>query len=219
MVRDIIPGRGIPAGGVAPPSNRGPGARSVRAGVETRAPVFSVVAPCQPGAALRDLCHDPRGQDTSRPWPRSSLRPCYCTAQPNGYDTRPPRVRHPGRRRRCGCDFLVLAQDNFTLKLRSASAAGDPGHAVLHRGARRRRPDPRQRLRRADQRRSGVSRDARGDPRRQAPHQLRDLHLRYRRDRQSVHRRARRGRATRRARQLVVDAIGSSSMEMRTWSA
>src|SRR4051812_19850490 len=29
-------------------------------------PVFSVVAPCLPGAALRDLCRDPRGQDTSR---------------------------------------------------------------------------------------------------------------------------------------------------------
>ena len=29
-------------------------------------PVFSVVAPCQPGAALRDLCHDPLGQDTGR---------------------------------------------------------------------------------------------------------------------------------------------------------
>ena len=28
-------------------------------------PVFSVVAPCHPGAALRDLCHDPRGRDTS----------------------------------------------------------------------------------------------------------------------------------------------------------
>src|SRR3972149_2178705 len=28
-------------------------------------PVFSVVAPCRPGAALRDLCHDPRGRDTS----------------------------------------------------------------------------------------------------------------------------------------------------------
>src|SRR6266487_4754715 len=30
-------------------------------------PVFSLVAPCHPGAALRDLCHDPRGRDTSRP--------------------------------------------------------------------------------------------------------------------------------------------------------
>src|SRR5258707_8085138 len=28
-------------------------------------PVFSVVTPCQPGAARRDLCHDPRGWDTS----------------------------------------------------------------------------------------------------------------------------------------------------------
>src|SRR3954468_16874435 len=49
VVRDIIPGRGIPAGGVAPRSNT--------AGI--------LVAPCHPGAALRDLCHDPRGQDTS----------------------------------------------------------------------------------------------------------------------------------------------------------
>ena len=97
--------------------------------------------------------------------------------------------------------FLVLAQDNFTLKVRSAVGGRGCRPPNLHRGARRRRRDARQRLRRADQRRSGVSRDARGDPRREAADQLRDLHLRQRRDRQSIHRGAGGGRAPRRARQ------------------
>src|SRR5918996_1211089 len=29
-------------------------------------PVCALLAPCHPGAALRDLCHDPQGQDTGR---------------------------------------------------------------------------------------------------------------------------------------------------------
>jgi len=29
-------------------------------------PISSVVAPCHPGAALRDSCHDPRGDTGSR---------------------------------------------------------------------------------------------------------------------------------------------------------
>ena len=129
-------------------------------------------------------------------------RPSYCTVPADGHVTGPPGVRHPGCRRAVVVAiFLLLAQDNFTLKLRSAAAAGDRRAPNLHRGARRRRRDTRQRLRRADQRRSGVPRDARRDQRREAADQLRDLHLRHRRDRQSIHRGAGGGRAPRRARQ------------------
>src|SRR5438128_7941502 len=41
-------------------------------------PVFSVVAPCHPGAALRDLVLVQRGRTTSRPTPRS---PCAASKE------------------------------------------------------------------------------------------------------------------------------------------
>src|SRR5260370_32411620 len=37
-------------------------------------PIFSVVTPCQPGAALRHLGHLLRARDTSSPWCRSDPR-------------------------------------------------------------------------------------------------------------------------------------------------
>ena len=86
---------------------------------------------------------------------------------------------------------LLFAQDQVTLALAQRGFRGGFAASRLRCGAGRHGTVARQRVRRAHQRRPDLSGDARSDRRGAAPHQLRDLHLRYRRGRDPLHGRAR----------------------------
>ena len=63
VIRHIIPGRGIPSPPQrAPTARRGPGLAALL--LPHMGPLCSVVAPCHPGAALRDSCNESRFQGT-----------------------------------------------------------------------------------------------------------------------------------------------------------
>ena len=109
--------------------------------------------------------------------------------------------------------LLMLAQDQVTLKMRSAAGAGEPRHPAYIAGLVGQRIDVRQRLRRPHQRRPDLPADARGDPGGEAAHQLRNLHLRTGivadQFTAALEEAARRGVRV----NMVVDAVGASGMK------